>query len=230
MRTAIRWKLRPAGADPTIELDAPRVARRERLLADPEVSALLAAAEAAEAEGMPAQVAGAIRMVLMSGWRAGEVLTLQRSFVDRARQEARLPDTKTGHSVRPLALGTLALLDALPRLAGSPYYFPAVKDPSEPLSHSTLAHAFRRLCKRQGSSMPALTLSATGRHRRCRRGAQRAHGHDVEWPQIDRPSGLRSCGAGAGGQRSRYRSEQDRGAGRGGGPRGRGGRRWQDRQ
>ena len=150
MRTAIRWKLRPPGADPTIELDAPRVARRERLLADPEVTALLAAAEAAEAEGMPAQVVGAIRMVLMTGWRAGEVLTLQRSFVDRARQEARLPDTKTGHSVRPLAAETLALLDALPRVAGSPYYFPAVKDPSKPLSHSTLAHAFRRLCKRAG--------------------------------------------------------------------------------
>ena len=41
MRTAIRWKLRPPGADPTIEVDAPRVARRERLLADPEVTALI---------------------------------------------------------------------------------------------------------------------------------------------------------------------------------------------
>ena len=148
MRTAIRWKLRPPGADPTIELDAPSVPRRERLLADPEVTALRAATEAAKADGMPAQVVGAIRMVLMTGWRAGEALTLQRSFVDRARQEARLPDTKTGHSVRPLAAGTLALLDAQPRVAGSPYYFPAVKELSKPLSHSTLAHAFKRLCAR----------------------------------------------------------------------------------
>ena len=51
MRTAIRWKLRPPGADPTIELDAPRVARRERLLADPEVTALLAAIAAARGRG-----------------------------------------------------------------------------------------------------------------------------------------------------------------------------------
>ena len=150
MRTAIRWKLRPAGADPTIELDAPRVARRERLLGDSEVTALLEAAEAAEADGMPAQVVGAIRMILMTGWRAGEVLTLQRSFIDRGRQEARLPDTKTGHSVRPLAAGALALLDAQPRVAGSPYYFPAVKDSSRSLSHPTLAHAFRRLSERAG--------------------------------------------------------------------------------
>ena len=73
MRTAIRWKLRPPGADPTIEVDAPRVARRERLLADPEVTALLAAIAAAEAEGMPWQVVGAVRLILMTGWRAGEV-------------------------------------------------------------------------------------------------------------------------------------------------------------
>ena len=72
---------------------------------------------------MPWQIVGAIRMVLMTGWRAGEVLTLQRSFVDRARREARLPDTKTGHSVRPLAAETLALLDALPRLSARPTTF-----------------------------------------------------------------------------------------------------------
>ena len=61
-----------------------------------------------------------------------------------------MPDTKTGHSVRPLAAETLALLDGLPRIVGSPYYFPAVNDPRQPLSHSTLAHAFRRLCKQAG--------------------------------------------------------------------------------
>ena len=39
MRTAIRWKLRPPGADPTLEVDAPRGARRERLLIDQEMTA-----------------------------------------------------------------------------------------------------------------------------------------------------------------------------------------------
>jgi integrase len=150
MRTAIRWKLRPPGGDPTIEVDAPRVARRERLLTDPEVTALLSALGAAELEGMPWQIAGAIRMILMTGWRVGEVRTLQRPFIDRQRREARLPDTKTGHSVRPLAADTLTLLAALPRIVGSAYYFPAVTDPRRPLSHSTLAHAFRRLCEQAG--------------------------------------------------------------------------------
>ena len=150
MRTAIRWKLRPAGADPTMEVEAPRVPRRERLLADQEMTALICALDAAEANGMPWQIVGAIRMVLMTGWRAGEVLSLQRPFVDHQRREARLPDSKTGHSVRPLATETLALLDGLQRIVGSPYYFPAVTDPRRPLSHSTLAHAFRRLCEQAG--------------------------------------------------------------------------------
>lgn len=150
MRTAIRWKLRPPGADPTIEVDAPRVARRERLLTDPEVTALLGAVARAGADGMPWQIVGAMRTILMTGWRASEVLTLQRSFIDRARGEARLPDTKTGHSVRPLAAETLALLDGLPRVVGSPFYFSAVTDARRPLSHSTLAHAFRRLCESAG--------------------------------------------------------------------------------
>jgi integrase len=150
LRTAIRWRLRPPGADPTIEVDAPRVPRRERLLTDQEVTALLQALETMESEGMPWQVVGAIRMILMSGWRAAEALTIQRPFVDRARCEARLPDTKTGHSVRPLATETLALLDSLPRIVGSAYYFPAVTDARRPLSHSTMAHAFRRLCERAG--------------------------------------------------------------------------------
>jgi integrase len=89
-------------------------------------------------------------MILMSGWRAGEVRTLKRSYVDHGRSEARLPDTKSGHSVRPLAAETLALLDGLPRIVGSPYYFPAAGDAQKPMSHSTLAHALQRVCKRAG--------------------------------------------------------------------------------
>jgi integrase len=150
MRTAIRWKLRPPGADPTIEVDAPRVSRRERLLADGEIAALLKALAAAESAGMPWQLAGAIRLVLLTGWRASEVLSLERRFINRARREARLPDTKTGHSVRPLATETLAMLDGLPRVVGAPFYFPAVSDARRTLSYSTLAHAFKRLCTSAG--------------------------------------------------------------------------------
>ena len=37
---------------------------------------------------------------MLTGWRAGEVLSLRRDYIDRTRREARLPDTKTGHSVQ----------------------------------------------------------------------------------------------------------------------------------
>ena len=51
-------------------------------------------------------------------------------------------------ALRPLAAEALALLDALPRIVGSSYFFSAVADASRPLSHATLAHALKRLCDR----------------------------------------------------------------------------------
>ena len=150
MRTAIRWKLRPAGADPTVEVDQPRVERRQRLLTDREMSALFGAVAEAEAGDLSASVAGAVRFILLTGWRASEVLTLRREHVDHERREARLPDTKTGHSVRPLSAEALALLDGLPRVVGSPWYFPAASGGRTHLSISALSSAMRRLSKRAG--------------------------------------------------------------------------------
>jgi integrase len=160
MRTAIKWKMR--ASDPTSEIDRPpRVPRRERLLTDGEMAALF---EALDNSKMKWQIAGAIRFILLTGWRVGEVISLQRSFVDRQRGEARLPDTKTGHSVRPLAGEVLALLDELPRIVGTDYYFPSVTDAKRPLPYNTVKWHFRHLCKRAGVRHASVHLL---RHRIC---------------------------------------------------------------
>ena len=117
-RTAERWNLRSRGSTPTAEIEEPRAKRRETLLTDQQMGALFGAVDAAEADGEAWQVVGAIRFVLMTGWRATEALTLKREFVYADRGEARLPDTKTGFSVRPLAPDVLALLDGLKRVVG----------------------------------------------------------------------------------------------------------------
>jgi integrase len=73
-----------------------------------------------------------IRFLLLSGWRESEARTLRWDALDYARGYATLADTKTGRSQRPLGAPVFALLDELPRLAGSPYVFPGIR-PDVPL-------------------------------------------------------------------------------------------------
>ena len=89
--------------------------RRERRLSDDEYSALGEALRRAEAQGVwPAAVAAA-RFLALTGWRSGEALGLRWAEVDLARRTARLADTKTGLSIRPLSHPACNVLGALPR-------------------------------------------------------------------------------------------------------------------
>ena len=101
----------------------PADGRRERRLSDDEYGALGLATAKAEAEHLwPAAVA-ATRFLALTGWRSGEVLGLTWAEVDLARRTARLADTKTGVSIRPLPTGACNLLRSLPRTGGR--VFPA---------------------------------------------------------------------------------------------------------
>ena len=55
----------------------------------------------------------AARFLALTGWRSGEALTLRWGMLDLPRRTARLPDTKTGESVRPLASAACDLLRRL---------------------------------------------------------------------------------------------------------------------
>jgi integrase len=100
--------------------------RRERRLSDDEYCQLGAALRQAEAEGIwPAAVA-ASRFLALTGWRSGEALALKRPDLELARRTARLLDTKTGLSVRPLSHAACDVLKELPRTAGD-LVFPATR-------------------------------------------------------------------------------------------------------
>ena len=90
--------------------------KRERRLTDDEYKALGAALrKAVEVNVWPAAVA-AIRFLALSGWRSGEVLGLRWGpELDLARRTARLGDTKTGASMRPLSHGACDVLRGLTR-------------------------------------------------------------------------------------------------------------------
>ena len=53
--------------------------------------------------------------MILTGWRRGEVLGLRWSEVDLPRRTARLADTKTGASLRPLSNGLL-VIQSQPRI------------------------------------------------------------------------------------------------------------------
>jgi integrase len=58
----------------------------------------------------------ATKFLALTGWRRGEMLALKWSEVDLATRTARLDDTKTGASLRPLAHAACDVLRELPRL------------------------------------------------------------------------------------------------------------------
>jgi integrase len=66
----------------------------------------------------------AIRMLVLTGARVSEILTLRWDWIDPAHGVARLPDSKTGAKNLYLPPGALAVLDALPRMVGNPHVLP----------------------------------------------------------------------------------------------------------
>jgi len=97
---AVRRRMR--ADNPVRGVVRPADGRKERRLSDDEYKALgLALAMAAEGGIWPAAVA-AVRFLALTGWRSGEALGLHWAEVDLARRTARLGDTKTGASMRPL--------------------------------------------------------------------------------------------------------------------------------
>jgi integrase len=95
---------------------------RERLLTAEELARLGAALDAAEKEKSEhASVIACIRLLILTGARLSEILTLKWEYLDFDRSVARLPDSKTGKKTLPLGAPALELLSALPRHRGEPY-------------------------------------------------------------------------------------------------------------
>ena len=66
----------------------------------------------------------ALRLVIFTGARVSEILTLRWEWIVAAQGIARLPDSKTGAKNLHLPPGALAVLGTLPRYAGNPHVLP----------------------------------------------------------------------------------------------------------
>jgi integrase len=77
--------------------------RLERRLTEAEYFALGEALRKAEITGVWPPAIAAIRFLALTGWRRNEALELRWEEIDLDRRTVRLPDTKTGRSMRPLS-------------------------------------------------------------------------------------------------------------------------------
>lgn len=100
----------------------------ERFLSGDELSNLGDALKAEEAKDEAKASVAAIRLLILTGCRKSEILTLQWRFVDWERGLLRLPDSKTGAKIVPLGKPAVELLEGLDREEDEPYVFAPVRE------------------------------------------------------------------------------------------------------
>jgi integrase len=115
---AERWGERPDGSNPCYHVEKYPQRKRERMLSAEELGRL---GDVLTGYGGSLYYAAAIKLLVFTGARLGEVLGLQWQWVDFERGEARLPDSKTGAKTIHLPPPALAVLAELPRVEGNPY-------------------------------------------------------------------------------------------------------------
>ena len=122
------WEMRPEGVNPCQFVKKYPERRRERFLSDDEYRRLGVALWDAEREGFasPAAVA-AIRPLMLTGCRSGEILSLRWENVDLDRGELRLPDSKTGARIVHLGDPAIAVLRGIQRREDNTWVIPGLK-------------------------------------------------------------------------------------------------------
>jgi integrase len=115
----------PEASNPCRLVVKNRERRRERFLTDGEFRRLGRVLDEAETcKGVSTHAIAAIRLLLLTGCRKGEVLALRWADVDLDAGELRLPDAKSGPRAVQLPPPAVRLLEDMPRRAGSPWVFP----------------------------------------------------------------------------------------------------------
>ena len=119
------WGMVPEGCDPCRSVEKYPERRRERFLTDAEFARLGRVLDEAvdSASASPFAVA-AIRLLMLTGCRKSEILTLRWTDVDLEAGELHLADAKAGPRAVQLPPTAVRLLEALPRREGCRWVFP----------------------------------------------------------------------------------------------------------
>ena len=137
------WGLVPEGFTPCRSVEKYPERSRERFLTDAEFTRLGHVLDQSVKSGaVPLTAVTAVRLLMLTGCRKSEILTLRWSDVDLDAGELHLADAKTGPRAVQLPPTAVELLEALPRRKGSPWVFPG-NDRDGRYSSGGLDHAWR---------------------------------------------------------------------------------------
>src|SRR5215217_4026251 len=119
------WSGRRGERNPCVGIERFAEERRRRYLSSAELARLGAALAQAEAQKLTSpHVIAAIRLLVFTGARLSEILTLRWDHVDLERGILNLADSKTGAKTIYLNVASRKLLTALSRLENNPFVVP----------------------------------------------------------------------------------------------------------
>jgi integrase len=123
------WGYRPDGSNTCRHIPKNKENKREYFLSSEELGRLAVILSEEEVKGNSmASAILAIRLLLLTGCRLREILTLQWKEVDFERQCLNLSDSKTGSRVAYLSTEALELLKTCPQDGNNPYVISGKKD------------------------------------------------------------------------------------------------------
>jgi integrase len=122
MNLAEEWGLRADGTNPCRHVKKYREQKRERYLSIEELQRLgQTLTEVQKRKSEDQYVLAALGLLILTGARLGEILSLKWDYVDFAQGILRLPESKTGAKAIFLNTSAAELLRAIPRLDQNPY-------------------------------------------------------------------------------------------------------------
>ena len=116
------WGLRPDGSNPCRHVNKYPEEKRERYLSVNELMRLGKVLDQCERERLEDQSAiDAIRLLIFTGCRRGEILTLKWDYVDLEDGALRLPDSKTGKKTVHIGAPALRILEGIEKREDNPW-------------------------------------------------------------------------------------------------------------
>lgn len=142
------WGLRPDHSNPCLHVKKFPEKKRERFLSPKEYAALGKTLNEIKIDGSETRSAiHAIRLLMLTGCRLGEIMTLKWDYVDMRAREFCLPDSKTGAKIVHFGDAVAKILKEIERIEGNPW---VITGKLEGARLTDLQHPWRRIRSRAG--------------------------------------------------------------------------------